>query len=55
MDMDPTNDFPPSFPSLSADQLHRILKIFSGVLFSLVQRPDGTYFFTYISEAAATL
>jgi len=53
--MDAPNDFLPFCPSLSTGQLHRILKIFSGVLFSLVQRPDGTYFFAYISEAAEAL
>ncbi len=42
-------------PSLSHNQLHRIMQIFAGVLFSLVQRLDGTFFFAYISEAAEAL
>jgi len=51
--MEDPHDSPQS--SLSDSQLHRILHIFPGVLFSLVQRPDGTCFFAYISEAAEAL
>ncbi|MFM8295227.1 MAG: PAS domain-containing protein [Microcystaceae cyanobacterium] len=51
--MEDPHDSPQS--SLSDSQLHRILQIFPGVLFSLVQRPDGTCFFAYISEAAEAL